>query len=195
MFKERFCEKLARFDLRADDVVKILEKSQRPPQTNQDEPFSTPVKDTKARAGSSKTPTKEAVKATELLAALRASIQDEIPELSFDYLTLHRVCSRLLMATKDKVWDRIKRVSTIYSEGQGAPLAHLPMYLFHLGMEMQKQAPEQHATPEVTKALWRVSARVLEKMLAAGKGDGVGAVLRERLGVNAVSKLVDDDVD
>lgn len=69
------------------------------------------------------------------------------------------------------------------------------MYLFHLGMEMQKQAPEQHATPEVTKALWRDSARVLEKMLAAGKGDGVGAVLRERLGVNAVSKLVDDDVD
>jgi hypothetical protein len=60
--------------------------------------------------GSSKAPKKVRVKKlplSNLVSLLRAVTQAEAMELSYDYLTFHRFCWRLLRAVKDRCRDRL----------------------------------------------------------------------------------------
>ncbi|KAF2685095.1 hypothetical protein K458DRAFT_387988 [Lentithecium fluviatile CBS 122367] len=45
-----------------------------------------------------------------LLALLRAVVQAEVMEVSYDYLTLHRFCWRLLRAVNDRCRDRLVKL-------------------------------------------------------------------------------------
>jgi hypothetical protein len=183
-FKERYCDANPRFDLRAQDVERILEMSEWQYEMDENGNPVTLVKDSDHVPGLVKAPTKQ-VTIAKLVSILRAGMQAEILELSFDWLTLHRFCWRLLRAVKDKCRDRLIQMhGPDYIEHE-YQLPYIVGYIFATATNTKHLADfmKIKKTDEVTSRVMLDAASELEGMLAAGAGDMVGTILREKLGV------------
>jgi hypothetical protein len=88
-FKHRFCSEHPRFELRTEDVERILEKSEW--ETEMDE-NGLPSQLTKDPDIKTKKGNLKKLHAAKLLTLLRAVSHAEILKFSFEYLTMHRVC-------------------------------------------------------------------------------------------------------
>ncbi|KAF2125277.1 hypothetical protein P153DRAFT_434374 [Dothidotthia symphoricarpi CBS 119687] len=142
-------------------------------------------------------PQKLKVAVVQLQSILRAGLQAEILELGFDYLTLHRFCWRLLRAVKDKCRDALVGVyGPDYIERQNQ-LPFVVGYVFATatGSMQLADSMKMKRSDEVTSAVLRDAAGVVEQMLDAGAGDVVGMVMREKLGVPFEIQDSDDEED
>lgn len=183
-FKERYCDRNPRFELRTEDVEKILEKSDWQYEMNNEDKPMTLIKDNEKVPGLQKAVAKQ-LPATKLLVTLRATLQAEILELSFDYLTLHRFCWRLLRAVKDRCRDRlIEMYGPEYIEKENQ-LPFIVGYIFMTATNTKRLADfmKMKKTDEVTGVMLSQAADAIKGMLDAGTGDIVGTILRERLGI------------
>ncbi|KAF2827075.1 hypothetical protein CC86DRAFT_394111 [Ophiobolus disseminans] len=171
-FKERYCEANPRFDLRAEDVQSIVEQSE---------------------WQLVKAPTKK-VTITQLVSILRAGLQAEIIELSFDYLTFHRFCWRLLCGIKDTCCDQLVQMyGPDYIEDENQ-LPFVVGYIFASATNTRRLAGfmKIKKTDEVTSKVVRDAAEVLQVMVEAGAGD---MVLRDQLGIPFEFEDSDEDYE
>jgi hypothetical protein len=184
-FRERYCEKTPRLDLRAQDVQLILDKSEWQWEFDDEGNPATLVKDSEVVKGYSKPLSTKQVTMTRLISLLRAGIQAEILEFSFDYLTFHRFCWRLLRSVKDSCRDQLIRMygpDYIEKENQ---LPFVVGYILATATNTKLLAESMRVklTDEVTSAVLKCAADELEGMVMTGAGEMVGTVLRETLGV------------
>ncbi|OAL53575.1 hypothetical protein IQ07DRAFT_677068 [Pyrenochaeta sp. DS3sAY3a] len=181
-FKERYCDAAPRYDLRAEDITKILQKSEW--QYEMDEHnFPTEMTKDSDNIPASKAQGNPVVALPKLLAILRAGMHAEIMELSYDYLTLHRFCWRLLRAVKDSCRDQlIKMYGPEYIEKE-SQLPFLVGYIFMAATNAKQMGGflKLKKTDVVTSAVLVEAAGAIEGMLEAGAGGVVGTILKEKL--------------
>jgi hypothetical protein len=186
-FKERYCRKNPRFNLRAEDVESIVEKSEWQYKFDDEGYPVTLVKDSEPVAGFAK-PTAKQVTLTKLIAILRAGVHAEIMELSFDYLLLHKFCWLLLRRIRNTCRDRlIKMYGPDYIQSE-KDLPFIIGYIFATATNTQRLGNLMKAkkSEEVTSAVLRDAAEELENMLAEGGGSMVENVMKATLGVELV---------
>jgi hypothetical protein len=168
--------------LQAEDIERILDKSDWQCEMDEHDMPVQLVKETDTK------PKKARVKKlplSKLLSLLRAVTQAEVMELSYDYLTLHRFCWRLLRAVKDRCRDRlINMYGPDYIEEE-YQLPFLVGYIFGAATNTKQLADalKLKQTDEVTSVVLMEAACAMQDMLEAGAGDLVGRVLREQLGI------------
>lgn len=120
-----------------------------------------------------------------LVVILRAALQAEILELSYDYLTLHRFCWRLLRAIKDSCREAlIKIYGPNYIEKE-TQLPFIVGYILMTATTTDRLAEFMmiKKTNEVTSAVLEQAAVAINGMLGTGAGGFVGMILREKLGL------------
>jgi hypothetical protein len=144
----------------------------------------TSVKDDEKVPGMQKPITKQ-LPVKKLMAILRAALQAEIMELSYDYLTLHRFCWRLLRSVKEHCRELlIKMYGPDYIEKENQ-LPFIVGYILMAATTTDKLAGflKIKTTNEVTSALLAQAADAINTMLETSAGGIVSMILREKFGI------------
>jgi hypothetical protein len=195
-FRERYCELNPRFDLRARDVQLILEKSEWQWEYDDKGKLTALVKDKAVVSGYTKPPTQKQVTATQLISLLKAGIDAEMLEFSFDYLTFHRVCWGLLRALNDRCRDEFSReFGPKYNIETDDQLPSIVMYILGI-VDASKQwleARKMNLKDGFTSTIVQMIEGELEGMLAAKQGEIVGKTVEEKLGVPFNFHFPDDE--
>jgi hypothetical protein len=105
-FRGRYCEMNGIIDLRMEDVQNIVDKSEWEWDMDEENQPTGLFKDSDVKPGSKKGHAK-VLPVAKLLGLLRAMLHAEVIEISFDILTHHRQCWRLLRAVKDGCRDKL----------------------------------------------------------------------------------------
>lgn len=186
MFKGRYCNMNGCRDLRAEDVEKIIEKSNWEYEMDENDGSTTMVKDIDATPASQQKSRKQ-LPVAKLLGLLRDLLHAEMVEISFDYLRHHRQCWRLLRVVKDHCRDQLIR---IYGPGYIEKESQLPFIVGYVLMTASstKQFGDllkaKLPTAEVTSEVLLSAANALQTMVATGAGEMiVSKILPEGLGV------------
>ncbi|KAF2733386.1 hypothetical protein EJ04DRAFT_513260 [Polyplosphaeria fusca] len=184
-FRERYCERTPRFDLRAEDVESIIEHSNWEIELNEEDQAATLSKVSDPEPGEKKAALKK-VTVAKMLGILRATMHAEMIELSFDYMLLHRFCWRLLRGLKEKFGDRlVQSYGNDYIEKE----PQLPFIVGYIFMTATSTArfggilKAKKKTAVVTSRLLTDAAEVVEGMIDAGAGKIVGTAMDRDFGV------------
>lgn len=183
-FRERFSDKTARFELRTEDVEKILEQADWEVEMDDEDRAATLYKDSDRKPGEKKAPIKK-LTPSKLLGILRATLHAEIMELSFDYLLLHRFCWRLLRAVKDKCRNwLIAMYGPEYIEKENQ-LPFVVGYILMTATNTQRlgELMKVKKTDEVTSKVMMDAAEALQCMLDTDAGKMVMIILNRVFGV------------
>lgn len=161
-FKHRYCCIEPSSELRAQDVRRVLEQRARREKIC-----------SKHFAGSAIAPLRK-VSITTFLQILRIGIQDEMIELAFDYLTLHRTCWHLLRSVRDRCHDQlVAQFGPTYIKEENQ-LSRITGYIL------------AECTGNSATALLKDAAAVLTDMLQANAGNQVCKSLGEKLGTPVI---------
>lgn len=165
MFRDRFTTRDARLNLRTEDIEKIIEQSEWA-----DEEDSEP---SCAESGTGKKSHKTTAKQTslsDLLSMLKSTLQGEVFEISFDYLTLHRTCWTVLEAIRVACRDDLIRMYGPNYITREEQLPYMPGYIF-MSVSNGPQISELVAkglSTETTMVVLRKAAKALEETLKQG---------------------------
>ncbi|KAI8933054.1 hypothetical protein NX059_009700 [Plenodomus lindquistii] len=193
-FKERYCGRSQQFDLRAEDITRILQKSEFSYIRNKNNNGVTFSRGKKVKSGFSKLSPTTKVASPQLLAILRLGIEMEMLELSYDYLALHRFCWRLLRAVRDRCRDRLIEMFGPGCIEKEARLPFLVKYILASATNSDRLPDFMNIkqTAEGTSAVLKDAADVIDAMMQTGEGNTVGIVLK-KLNLEFRLRYCDDD--
>ena len=167
-FKRKYCAVNPNFKIRTSDVKRIIHQYR----------WQNEVVKGRPATGFEYGP-KKGVFVSKFLSLLRATVEHEILELSFDYLTFDRACWSLLRSLKDKHYDLFVTLGEQSTIDDGNQLPRIVGYILIIGTMDQTHPALKDTKTVVEEMLKTDQAAVVEKVLKEKFGTAPWAVKSE----------------
>lgn len=176
MFKDHYCHNRYRTTISAEDVLTVIAKRS----SKLDDDDGDKERVTKAlQAGHGK------LRAVKMFASLRLCLEEEMLELVFDHMYLHRTAWRLLRSTKEHLHDDLIRFfGPGYLEKENQ--LRYPVGCFPMVATTTKEIAglvDPRRNEEAASKLLESSARELRGMIGIGMGSLQMKLMREVFGI------------
>ncbi|EXJ91614.1 hypothetical protein A1O3_00162 [Capronia epimyces CBS 606.96] len=203
MFMPRYSHGAERMNMSAEDVEKILAKSNwlevdadndSDEERNREEERVPVTLERQSKPSSNshlkkKWETRHQLSVVQLLRTLRSSLQVEIIEFSFDYFSMHRNCWRLLRNVKEATKDRMRQIFGSDYLDKESQLPSVVGYIFmymaqddKLAKQLGLKAPGGRFRT-ASRELLETAAEAIDIMIAAKAGGFVAARMELTYGV------------